>query len=458
VSDENTLSAPTEAVVGAGGRRYWHGADGPHAVGGYARRIKAWMDERPRIALIGEIVDFRDPGRSASVWFQLRDVDGAVPCSMWRNQFESTGLGAAELADGAKVVVAGRPSYPGGGKASPSFSFRCDRIELAGEGELLRELDRLRKLLVAEGLTERQARLPIPALPRSIGVVTGESGEARRDLAAALERRGWAGRIVWGFAPVQDRHAAPAITQAIQDLSAAGAVEAIVVTRGGGSLLDLWAFCDETLCRTVAMLPTPVIAAVGHHRDQTLIDHVAAVSCSTPTHAAEAAVRIEPRIARAELARLAARLPIAARRGLADRSRDLARAAQAPPRHVASLRTALHQRLREVRAASRERIGERSREIAQVAAGLPREPGRGIRDRRAAVEAARRTILAHDPQRTLERGYARIESGGRTVTRVAGLEVGAELEIGFADGRAGATTTSVERRPDSENGENAGDE
>ena len=140
--------------------------------------------------------------------------------------------------------------------------------------------------------SSRRSRCRRPALPRSIGVVTGEGGKARDDVLAGLRRRGWEGRLVWGFAPVQDRRAAPLIARALQDLAAVGGVEAIVVARGGGSVMDLMAFSDETLCRTVALLPVPVIASVGHHTDRTLIDDVAAVSCSTPTHAAETAVAI----------------------------------------------------------------------------------------------------------------------------------------------------------------------
>ena len=134
-------------------------------------------------------------------------------------------------------------------------------------------------------------------------MVTGESGKARDDVLAGLHRRGWAGRVVWAFAPVQDRHAAPAITRALQDLAALEEVEVVVVARGGGSLADLFAFCDETLCRTVALLRVPVIASVGHHTDRTLIDDVAAVSCSTPTHAAETAVPLHCGEARAAVAR-----------------------------------------------------------------------------------------------------------------------------------------------------------
>src|SRR5205814_10622567 len=130
---------------------------------------------------------------------------------------------------------------------------------------------------------------------------TGERGKARDDILAGLRRRGWAGRLVWAFAPVQDRHAAPQIAAALRELAALQEVDVMIVARGGGSLADLFAFCDEALCRTVALLRVPVISSVGHHSDRTLIDDVAAVCCSTPTHAAEAAVPIDCRAARADL-------------------------------------------------------------------------------------------------------------------------------------------------------------
>ena len=153
----------------------------------------------------------------------------------------------------------------------------------------------------------------------------------------ALRRRGWAGRVVWAFAPVQDRHAAPAVTRALQDLAACAEVDVVIVARGGGSLADLFAFCDETLCRTVALLRVPVIASVGHHTDRTLIDDVAAVSCSTPTHAAEAAVPVDCAAARAALhgARRAAGAPGPARdrRARAHARAALARAGR--PRRAA---------------------------------------------------------------------------------------------------------------------------
>jgi exodeoxyribonuclease VII large subunit len=273
---------------------------GPFAVGRYAATLQQELRKRARVLLIGEVAGLRRT--RVQSYFELRDGDGAVPCAIWNNELDKLGLPEDGLRDGAEVVIAGGPDYyTGGGQASPSFAFRVIHVRLAGEGDLLARLAALRKALSAEGLFELQRRLHRPQLPRTIGVVTAETGAARQDLLAGLERRGWRGTLVWAFAPVQDRHAAPAITRAIQDLAAREEVEVIVACRGGGSLADLWAFCDETLCRTVAMLRVPVVSAVGHQRDSTLIDDVAAVACSTPTHAAEAAVPLDCIAARGSL-------------------------------------------------------------------------------------------------------------------------------------------------------------
>src|SRR5204863_9873612 len=195
-------------------------------------------------------------------------------------------------------------------------------------------IDRLRKQLDSEGLLERQKEIARPLLPRVIGVITAREGKARDDVMAALARRGWAGRLVWGFAPVQDRHAAPAIVRALGDMASVAAADVVIVARGGGSLADLLCFCDEALCRTVALLSVPVIASVGHHTDRTLLDDVAAVSCSTPTHAAEAAVGVDCGRARIEQAATAARLRDHGRRAVLSRARHLASLSRAPSAHL----------------------------------------------------------------------------------------------------------------------------
>jgi exodeoxyribonuclease VII large subunit len=401
------------------------------------------MRRRARVLLIGEVTGV---GRSkVQAYFELRDGEGAVPCAIWLDDLEKAGLPEGALRDGAEVVIAGGPDYyPGGGQASPSFSFRATHVRLAGEGDLLARLEALRKQLKAEGLFELQGQLRRPLLPKTIGVVTAESGAARRDLLAGLERRGWAGTVVWAFAPVQDRHAAPAITAAIQDLAAQPQVEAIVVTRGGGSLADLWAFCDETLCRTVAMLRVPVVSAVGHERDSTLIDDVAAVACSTPTHAAEAAVPLDCGMARLGLERSVAVLSRAADGAVRARTPHLVTLARGPGRALRRERLALNQKTREIRAASERGIAERlgfQRRVAGVV--LERAARRAasveMERRRAALHRAVVALRAHEPEHTLARGYALVEDrDGEPVTDTAGATAAERVKLRFADGSVGA--------------------
>ena len=287
---------------------------------------------------------------------------------------------------------------------------------------------------------------------------------------------------------MQDRHAAPRITRAVQDLAATGEVDVIVVARGGGSLADLFCFCDETLCRTVALLGVPVIASVGHHTDRTLIDDVAALSCSTPTHAAESAVpvhctqarerawrgwragsrstagarpphsrgvvaaagRLSAHGRRAQLARpaivvAARRLGVHGRRALLQRAQALARLSRAPGEHVARERARLHQSVREIRASGRRRMeGERAR-TARRALVLERKAQAAALDARRGSElhALALALAAHDPARTLERGYALVvdPSTGEPVTTTAAARAAGEVAVRFADGSVDATIT-----------------
>jgi len=416
---------------------------GPFAVGRYARKLQEEMRKRARVQLIGEVTGV---SRSkVQAYFELRDGEGAVPCAIWLNDLEKAGLSDGALRDGAEVVISGGPDYyPGGGQASPSFSFRATHVRLAGEGDLIARLEALRKQLRAEGLFELQKQLARPLLPKTIGVVTAERGAARRDLLAGLERRGWGGSVVWAFAPVQDRHAAPAIGLALQDLAARPEVEAIVVTRGGGSLADLWAFCDETLCRTVAMLRVPVVSAVGHERDSTLIDDVAAVACSTPTHAAEAAVPLDCLAARGSLERCALALRRAGEGAIDARSRHLGALARGPARALQRQRSDLNQKIREIRAATERGVADRAsfqRRIGTVVLERARRRALGadMERRREGLKRAAVALRAHEPERTLERGYALVEGeGGEPLTSAAEAGAAERISLRFSDGRVRA--------------------
>jgi exodeoxyribonuclease VII large subunit len=456
---DQASAAPEQRAIGV------PGYPGPFPVGRYAGRLRDRLREFAPVCVMGEVTGAR-VGRGPNVYFELRDSDGAMPCAMWRDDFERCGLGADELRDGAEVVAAGRCDYyPGSATSSPRFSFRVEDLRLAGEGDLLARLARLRRQLDDEGLFEPQKLLPRVALPRRIGVVTAEGSAACRDFLAGLERRSWRGTIVWGYAPVQDRRAAPAIAAAIRDLAAVGEVDAIVVTRGGGSIADLWAFCDETLCRTVALTPVPVFSAVGHEVDRTLIDDVAAVSCSTPTHAAEAAVQVDCGQARERLRRGALRIEAGGRAAVLERARALVAQSRAPRDHLERHRVRLHQLTREIRASANRGRALRVEFQRRIAAGVI---GRRREAALNAVEASRRTVSAraasldrarealeerraialaaqsaalrgHDPERTLERGYALLlDDGGEPVASVAALRDARRFKVRLADGSVGA--------------------
>jgi len=413
---------------------------GPFPVGEYAAALRKKLRSFARVQLVGELVNLR-PSR-ARVYFELRDPTGAIACAAWRADWEAIVARAGGApAEGMQVVVAGGCDYyPGSATSSPGFSFAVIDLRIAGEGDLLARIDRLRKQLDAEGLLESQKRLARPLLPRTIGVITGEGGKARDDVLAALARRGWAGRLVWGFAPVQDRHAAPAIVRALGDLAAVAEVDVVIVARGGGSLADLLCFCDETLCRTVALLGVPVIASVGHHTDRTLLDDVAAVSCSTPTHAAEAAVGVDCRRARSEQAAAAARLRDHGRRAVLSRAQVLARLSRAPAAHLDRQRARLHQQLREIRAGSRRRVESERSLSARRAVVLRRKAESALLDcrerRPRELQRLALGLAGHDPQRTLERGYVLVQSAGGDpiVTAAAARRSREQLRLRFADG------------------------
>jgi exodeoxyribonuclease VII large subunit len=440
-SPASAASAPGRAGGSSADSRF----PGPFPVGSYAAQLRDRLQQFARVQLVGEVWGVRES--RVRVYFELRDARGALPCSMWRDDFERLGV---TLADGMRVVAGGGCDYyPGSAASSPAFSFAVSELRLAGEGDLLVQLERLRRRLDGEGLFALQKRLPLAALPRTIGVVTGESGKARDDVLAGLRRRGWGGRLIWAFVPVQDRHAAPRIAAALRELAATPEVEVVIVARGGGSLADLYAFCDEALCRTVALLRVPVISSVGHHTDRTLIDDVAAVCCSTPTHAAEAAVPVDCAAARLALAGAATRLRDHGRRAILVRARALAQLSRAPAQHVARHRGRLHQLLRELRASARRNADTERGRVSRHAGAMERIVARaadGDRARRGReLERLGLALAAHDPQRTMARGYALVEDrGGIPLGSASAARRARELTMRFHDGAIAAEVAGEE--------------
>ena len=255
---------------------------------------------------------------------------------------------------------------------------------------------------------------------------------------------------MWAFAPVQDRHAAPRIAAALRELAAIPEVEVVIVARGGGSLADLFAFCDEGLCRTVALLRVPVIASVGHHTDRTLIDDVAAVSCSTPTHAAEAAVPVDCRAARAELpTRPGACATTASGRSSPGPARS---ATSRGPRRARQHATAVACTSCCANCApARDAGSDGDASPADVHTLVLRRTSARAQD----SERARRTrelerlalaLAAHDPERTMARGYALVaDRDGIPLGSAAAARRARELSLRFHDGSVAARVTEEER-------------
>ncbi len=399
---------------------------GPFPVGAYAAQLRRRLRDFAHVQLTGEVWGVRVT--RARVYFELRDAAGALPCAIWREDYDALGC---TLVDGTLVVVGGGCDYyPGSATSSPSFSFAVRELRVAGEGDLLAQLERLRRRLDAEGLFAPQKALARPALPRCIGVVCAPTGKARDDVLAGLHRRGWAGRLVWATRPSRTAEPPRAIAARLRELAATPAVEVVIVARGGGSLADLFAFCDETLCRTVALLRVPVIASVGHHTDRTLIDDVAAVCCSTPTHAAEAAVPVDVGAARRALAGPAARLRDHGSRAMISRARALSALSRASASHLARQRARLHQLLRELRAgraplhrhASRPAPGSTPSPLSAppaAAPGLRRRAGAGSSNG-SRSHSAPTTPSARSPAATRSSATAREGRSSAAETRAAG--------------------------------------
>src|SRR5690349_8725915 len=243
-----------------------------------------------QVRVRGEISGFKRHG-SGHCYFTLKDENACIDAVIWRT---STSSLAFRPEDGAEVIATGRlTTYPGRSK----YQIAVDRMELAGEGALLALLERRRKVLAAEGLFDASRKRKLPFLPRVIGVVSSPTGAVIRDILHRLEDRCPTHVILWPV-PVQGEGAAAKIASAIRAFATLNPrPDLLIVARGGGSIEDLWAFNEEEVVRAAAESPIPLISAVGHETDTTLIDHASDRRAPTPTAAAEIAVPV-----RAELA------------------------------------------------------------------------------------------------------------------------------------------------------------
>ncbi len=398
---------------------------------------------------------------SGHCYFTLKDEGACIDAVIWKGQ-------AAALAfrpeDGAEVIATGKlTTYAGRSK----YQVVVARLELAGAGALMALLDQRRRTLAAEGLFDESKKRRLPFLPRVIGVVTSPTGAVIRDILHRLEDRCPTHVIVWPV-PVQGDGAAARIAAAIRGFGAivaGGPVprpDLIIVARGGGSIEDLWAFNEEEVVRAAAESPIPLISAVGHETDTTLIDFAADRRAPTPTAAAEMAVPV-----RAELAMLLNesrhRLAASVMRGLTRAGERFQTQALRWP-VAAALLSPLGQRFDELadrlpralaaradkgRAALAESGARLTRDLLdrQIERGRqrlidlrPASPQRRIDAAAQQLESLwRMATLAH-PDRPLAKGYVRVtDRSGKTLVHAAEARSARAIDLHFADGRVAAS-------------------
>ena len=230
----------------------------------------------------GEISNYSCPA-SGHVYFTLKDENNQIKTAFFGGRRKADDM---DLKDGTKVAVLGRVSIYG--KRS-EYQIIADEIQVVGVGNLLIEFEKLKKRLSIEGLFDASRKLPIPKFPQKIGIITSRTGAAIRDILNILSRRYPSVDILIYPVTVQGDSAPPQIINALQEMDSLN-LDVLILTRGGGSMEDLWAFNDEKLAYAIAEVETPIISAIGHEIDFTISDLVSDMRAPTPSAAAELVV------------------------------------------------------------------------------------------------------------------------------------------------------------------------
>jgi exodeoxyribonuclease VII large subunit len=369
-------------------------------------------DEFGHVRVRGEISGFRGQHSSGHAYFTLKDDAASIDAVIWKGSY---GRLAFKPEEGLEVIATGRlTTFP----RSSKYQIVIENIEPAGAGALMALLEERRKKLLTEGLFARERKRPLPYLPRVIGVVTSPTGAVIRDILHRLDDRFPSHVLVWPVR-VQGETCAPEVVNAIEGFNAmapGGPIprpDLLIVARGGGSIEDLWGFNEEAVVRAVAASDIPIISAVGHETDTTLIDYAADMRAPTPTAAAEAAVPVRAELI-AYVEDQGSRQRQAARRSLTS-LKDRLRAASAglprPADLVSTQRQTLDMASSQLSGALRHFVQARRIAFSNLAAAMqPRlvrqrhvELGQqlsnlGRQSRSGVVKTVERARLTYDPR------------------------------------------------------------
>ena len=357
----------------------------------------------------GEISNFTVP-RSGHLYLTLKDADGQVRSVMFRT-YASRLMFRPE--DGMKVLAHGRVSVYG---PSGQYQLYIDEMQPDGAGALAMQYEQLRRRLESERLFDASRKKPLPTMPMRIGVITSPVGAAVHDIRNILRRRFPCAEMILFPSAVQGAEAVPQLCMGVEFFGMTNLCDVIIIGRGGGSVEDLWAFNDETLARTVAACPIPVISAVGHESDFTICDFVADCRAPTPSAAAELAVPDQGELL-LRLRSIGTRMQSSVAARLGQERRILHQIEQSP-----TLR-----RPERVLDGFRMRLSEREAALDRAATRRMERCRQNLAERTAKLEAL-------SPLATLSRGYAAVGRNGETLTRAAQVRVGDRIQIRFADG------------------------
>jgi exodeoxyribonuclease VII large subunit len=412
-------------------------------------------DALPLVWIEGELSNVARPA-SGHVYFTLKDSVAQVRCAMFKTK--SMGL-RFRPADGVHVLCRARVGlYEPRGE----FQLVVEHMEPAGEGALQREFERLKAQLDAEGLFAQDRKRPLPRYARRIGVITSATGAAIRDVLSVMTRRWPLVEVDVLPVPVQGREAPPAIVSMLRKASACGRYDVLLLTRGGGSLEDLWAFNDEQVARAIHASAVPVISAVGHEIDFSIADFVADLRAPTPSAAAELLVpdvlalrrhleqlrqrtvaiqerRLQTRIQRIDhlLVRLQAQRP------QARLARDRQRLLQLHRRLLACrLANVTHKTVRLDRTYARllaqhprQRVMLLRQRLEQHALHLRHMMLNKLQRERGNLQQTARAMHAVSPLATLERGYAILfDADGKVLRSAQHVAADTPLRAKLADG------------------------
>lgn len=399
-------------------------AENPWPVRTVARKISDWVHRLGTVWVEGQVTQISARPGTQTAFLTMRDpsadVSMSVTCAMRTlRDIEPP------LREGASVIVHAKPTFFLG---RGTLSLRASEIRAVGVGELLARIERLRKLLAAEGLFAPELKRKLPFLPQGIGLITGRASAAEHDVLVNAQARWPAVRFKVVNTAVQGAQAVPQILKALSTLDADPTVEVIVIARGGGSVEDLLPFSDEALCRAVSAARTPVVSAIGHEPDTPLLDHVADLRCSTPTDASK---RIVPDV-KEETQRV---------RQMRDRGRRALHGwVDTQARLLNQLRS---------RPALADPLGPIARRADEV--GMHRERARRavlttLAREQAMIAASKNQLTALGPATTMARGYAVVQfsdaEGNLQVLRsVSEIADGATLRVRVADGAVNAVAT-----------------